>query len=132
MSKKLRTCLAGSTVRSAAESTGTRSKVTAVQHPQYQMRLTSVLLWRGRLSPADRRELELLARLPARTRCTDPVADTRKCIKEASINALCALADDPGALIGQPLIAPSATKAPNGLSYDPANYLWNSTPMILV
>jgi len=106
--------------------------VTAVQHPQYQMRLTSMFLWRGRLSPADRRELELLARLPTRTRCTDPVADTRKCIKEASINSLCALADDPGGLIGQPLVAPSATKAPNGLSYDAADYLWNSTPMILV
>ena len=106
--------------------------MTAVQHPQDQMRLTSVFLWRGRLSPADRRELELLARLPARTCCTDPIADTRKCIKEASITSLCALADDPGALAGQPLIAPPATKAPNGLSYDPADYLWSSTRMILV
>ena len=91
--------------------------------------LTSVFLWRGKLSSSNQRELELLARLLARTRCAGPVPDTRKCIKEAS---LCALADDPGALIGQPLIAPPATKAPNGLSYDPADYLWNSTPMILV
>ena len=106
--------------------------MTVVQHPQYHMRLTSVFLWRGRLSPADRRELELLARLPARTRCTDPVAETRKCIKEASMISLSALRDDPGALTDQPLTAPPPTKAPNGLSFDPADYSWNRPSMILM
>jgi len=94
--------------------------------------LTSVFLWRGKLSSSNQRELELLARLLARTRCAGPVPDTRKCIKEASMISLSALRDDPGALTDQPLTAPPPTKAPNGLSFDPADYSWNRPSMILM